>query len=278
MRPARNIEKIIKKFDVDVNPEKDKDIFDELQKAQAKSKTPKPTFSVIDLWRIIMQKRKAKYVTAVAAIIIVAVTVILSSYSVNPAYAIEHTIEAMHSITSIHAFCTDWDDSKGELWIQINPETGQEEYYYSDQGNLLIVATPQATYYYYKDDNLVRIRNEYVPASDVRISRFFEDLIIWVEQYHGEFDIHSKFDKDLQKKVIMVKVSIPEQKNIGEKEIVVRVDPRSKLPINLQALKCAPDEGVKSVDKLEYNTAIPEGIFEFEIPDGAKVVYGNKNP
>ena len=37
-------------------------------------------------------------------------------------------------------------------------------------------------------------------------------------------------------------------------------------------LKCRAGEGVKSVDRLEYNVPIPEGIFEFKIPEGAKVV------
>jgi hypothetical protein len=73
MRPARNIEKIIKKFDVDVNPGKDKKIFDELQKAQAKSKMPRLSFFVIDLWRIIMKSKITKFATA--AVIIISVLI-----------------------------------------------------------------------------------------------------------------------------------------------------------------------------------------------------------
>ena len=54
MRPARNIEKIIKKFDIDVNPDKEQQVFDELQQAQAKSKQSKPGIARPDIWRIIM--------------------------------------------------------------------------------------------------------------------------------------------------------------------------------------------------------------------------------
>jgi len=220
-----------------------------------------------------MKNRITKFATAAAVILIAALSITLLDKSVTSAYAIEQTLEAMRSINSIHAYCTDWDDSQGQTWVQIDPETGKEEYYYADQGNLLIVGTPQATYYYYKDENLVRIRNEYVPASEVRFSRFFEDLVEWVQQYHGELSFHCQFDKELQREVIMVHGSIPTQEDIEEKEFIFRVDSQTKLPINYEAIKTRPGEGVKSINHLEYNVTIPEGIFEFEIPDGAKVIY-----
>jgi hypothetical protein len=195
-----------------------------------------------NIWRIIMNSKITKLATAAVVILAVVVGVTLIDRSATPVYAIEQTIQAMRSISSVRAYCTDWDDSKGEVWVQVDPETGQEEYHYSDQGNLVIVATPEKTYYYYKDKNLVRIRNEYVPASEVRISRLFEDLA----DSQGDF---------------------------GEKELIINVDPKTKLPINSEAIKSAPGQGVKSVDRLEYNVPIPQGLFDFEIPEGAEVVY-----
>jgi len=227
----------------------------------------------INIWRIIMKSKITKF--AVAAVIIAAVvfSVTLLDKSVTTAYAVEQTIEAMRSISSIHAYCTDWDDSKGETWVQIKPETGEEEYYYADQGNLLIVGTPQKTYYYYRDKNLVRIRNEYVPASEVRLSGFFEDMVKWVEQHDGDIEFNSQFEEDLRKEIIIVHVYVPAQGDMEEKEIVFRVDPQTKLPIDMKAIKTGPGEGVKSVDSLEYNVPIPQGLFDFEIPEGAEVVY-----
>ncbi len=226
----------------------------------------------IQIWRMIMNKPITKLAVAAAVLLIVASIVTILNYSVAPAYAIEQTIEAMRSIHSVHAYCTNWDNSPGEIWVQINPETGREEYYYADQGNFLIVGTPQATYYYYKDKNLVRIRSKYVPASEVRFSHFFEDLVNWVQQHHGELQFHFQFDEDLQQEVIRVHMCTLAQGNIGEKEYIFRIDPETKLPIDMEALKCDPDEGVKRIDSLEYNVTIPEGIFKFEIPEGAKIV------
>ncbi len=189
------------------------------------------------LWRKIMNSKITKLATAAAIIVIAVLSITFLDKSVTPAYAIEQTIEAMRSINSIHAYCTDWDNSQGEVWVQIDPNTGQEEYYYADQGNLLIVATPQATYYYYKDKNLVRIRNEYVPASEVRFSRFFEDLVRWVQQYNGQLRFYFQFDEELQQEVIMVYGSIPTQGDMKEKEFIFRVDSQTKLPISLEMLK-----------------------------------------
>jgi len=270
MRPKENIEKTIKKFNIDVNPEKDHEIFDELRQAQARSKQSKSGISQIDLWRIIMKSKITKFATA--AVFVVAVAILSMTFldkAVTPAYAIEQTIEAMRSIKSIHAFTTDWDDSQGETWVQINPETGQEEYHYSDQGNLLIVATPQATYFYDKDKNLVRIQKEYTPASSVSISKFFEELPKWVQEHDGKYEFYTQFDENLQKRIIIVHVVLP----VMEKEFYVRIDPQTKLPINIEAITSKSGQGVKSVDRVEYNISIPEGIFKFEIPEGAKVIY-----
>ena len=276
---SQNIEKVIKDFcataktDVKTTADMDARIINDATAAHQITKKKRSAELELNIWRTIMKNPMTKFATAAAVVLIVLLGITLLDKSATPAYAIEQTIEAMRSINSIHAYCTDWDDSQGQTWVQVNPETDKEEYYHADQGNLLIVGTPQATYYYYKDENLVRIRNEYVPASDVRFSHFFEDMVSWVGQYHGEISFHSRFEDDLQQEVIVVHGSIPAQKNMGEKEFVVRVDPQTKLPIDLEMLKCRAGEGVKSVDHLEYNVAIPEGIFEFDIPDGAKVIY-----
>jgi len=276
MKPADNIKKFFKNAAISTNSKMDQTVFDKVLTAQKKTIETRSAEFKPSVWRIIMKNNITKLTVAAATILIVVLGIALWEKSTTPAYAIEQTIEAMRSIHSIHAYCTDWDNSQGEIWVQINPETGQEEYHYADQGNLLIVGTPQATYYYYKDKNLVRIRNEYVPTSDIRVSRFFEDLVGWIQQYHGELSFHFQFDDELQKEVIVVHGSISTQGEMKEKEFVFRIDTQTKLPIDMEAIKCGPSQGVKSVNHIEYNITIPEGIFEFEIPDGAKVVYDEK--
>ena len=67
MRRRKNIEKIIKKFDIDVNPGRDRAIFDELQKAQSESRQTaalRPNIS-----RFLVNSRVVH--TAVAAAIVI---------------------------------------------------------------------------------------------------------------------------------------------------------------------------------------------------------------
>jgi len=226
-----------------------------------------------NIWRMIMNSKITKLATVAVVILAAVLGVSLLDRSAAPAYAIEQTIQAMRSVTSVRAYCTDWDGSKGEVLVQIDPKTGQEEYHYANIGNLLIVATPQKTYYYHKDKNLVRIRNEYVPTAEVRFSKLFKDLPDWIQSLNGKLDFKSEFDQALKKQVIRIHAYIPAQKDFGEKEFIADIDPETKLPINMVAIKAAPGQGLKSVDRIEYNVTIPEGSFDFQIPEGAKVVY-----
>ena len=75
MRPRENVEKVIKKFNIDINPKKDQEIFDELRRIQAESKQSEPGISTIKKWRIVMKNPITKL--ASAATIIVAVTLVL---------------------------------------------------------------------------------------------------------------------------------------------------------------------------------------------------------
>jgi outer membrane lipoprotein-sorting protein len=225
-----------------------------------------------NIWRTIMNSRITKFATVAVVILTIVLGVSLMDKSATPAYALEQTIQALRSVNSVLAYCTDWDGSKGKTWVKIDPETGQEESYYADIGSLLIVATPQKTYYYHKDKNLVRIRNEYVPAAEVRFSKLFEDLPDFIKRLNGKLDFKSEFDRELQKQVIRIHAYIPARKDFAGREFVISVDRKTKLPINTETIQGAPGQGVKSVDRLEYNVPIPEGLFDFQIPEGAEVV------
>ena len=100
-------------------------------------------------------------------IVLILLGVTLINRSATPAYAIEQTIQAMRSISSVRANLGD-----GEVLFKINPETGQEEGYRIEEGNLLTVATPEKTYRYDKDTNVVRISDEYIIGVEVRFGRF----------------------------------------------------------------------------------------------------------
>jgi len=71
MRPAENIEKLVKNINIDTNAKKDKEILGEVVEAFEKSKVKKTSAMEQNIWRIIMKSRITK--AAAAAVIIVAV-------------------------------------------------------------------------------------------------------------------------------------------------------------------------------------------------------------
>jgi len=206
-------------------------------------------------WRIIMNSKKIKLATVAVVILAVVVGVTLIDRSATPAYAIEQTIEAMRSISSVRAYSSDL-----EVLFQINPETGQEECYRVEEGNVLTVATGEKTYHYDKDKNVVKISDEYVIGVEVRFSRFIEDMADWAQEHNRKMDHRLEFDQELQKEVIKVYIH-PDQGNSEEQDPSINVDPKTKLPISFGPIR------------LEYNVPIPPGSFDFEIPEGAEVVY-----
>ena len=274
MRPAEEIERLIGKLSDKTSARMDQQVRQDMLHALAESGKPS-ALTWPNLRRQIMKSPITKFAAAVVVIAAVIVSVTLWDKSVSSAYAVEQTIEAMRSIRSIHAYCTDWDDSRGEVWVQIDPETGREQYCRADVGNLVIVGTPQRTYYYHKDKNLVRIRDGYVPASEVRFSHLFADLVAWVRQYDGKLSLSSKYDEDFKRELIMLHVTVPAQADFGDMQFIVTVDIETKLPLTVRKLKGDPDRGVKSVDRIEYDLTIPERTFDFQIPQGAKVTYEN---
>ena len=69
MRPREDIENIIRKSDIDVNAEKDQQIFDKLREVYTESQQSKRGISKVDIGRIIMKSKITKYATAAVIVI-----------------------------------------------------------------------------------------------------------------------------------------------------------------------------------------------------------------
>jgi hypothetical protein len=258
MKSSKSIKQSIKRLAVESGDRIHDRILDKLLRKLDKSKC-QATVGQPNVWRTIMKSPITKIAAAaVAVIVLVLLGVTLMDRSSTPAYAIEQTIEAMRSVRSVRAYISD-----GEVLFQINPETGQEECYRVDQEDVLTVATPEKTYYYYRDKNLVKISDEYIIGVEVRFSRFIEDMADWAQEHNRKIDHRLEFDQDLQREVIKVRVH-PAQGNSGGQDSTINtinVDPETKLPISAGTIR------------FEYNVPIPPGSFDFEIPEGAEVVY-----
>ena len=267
MRPEKNIEKLIKNIDIDTNSETDKAVHEDILKAFETSK--KPASIKPNIWRIIMKNPITKLATAATLILIAVLTITLLDHTATPAYAIEQTIEAMKNIATVHFFATDWQDREIETWIKVNPETGENDYHYINEPELgqISISSPEITHFYHPKENKVRIVEGQALRSDIRFGRYIEDIVYKViEPENGEIQIIKEYDPNTEKEVIIL---LAESRNY---EMEAFIDPKTKLPIRINFARAIPGQIIKSVDEIYYNEPLPEGLFDFEIPEGVEVI------
>ena len=273
MRLADNIEKLIRDFrvlNVNTTGDMDKRTLADALKAHEELNKTTPARTEPGIWSTIMRNRKAQLAASAVIIVAAALAISLWDRSTPTAYAIEQTIEAMRKITSIHILGTAFDGGQIEMWTTVDPETGEHDHFYVDTPQMTSVATPNGAYTYDKQANKVThlIGGHYV-RSDVRFGRFVEDMFELAKSDDNvEIRIDFVYDPDRAKEVILL-VLETEQSTLESK-----VDPETKLPMSM-IMKVSgqptPGQIAQSFDEIHFDLPLPEGIFEFEIPEGAEV-------
>lgn len=136
MRPAENIEKLVKNIDIDTNAKIDEAVLGDVVEAFEKSKVKKTSAIEQNIWRIIMKSKITKL--AAAAVIIVAVFVGIhylggSIDGASAAFAVEDVIAAMQKTEWMHITyefgelnCDPNDEVRirnnfKEHWTSVNP-------------------------------------------------------------------------------------------------------------------------------------------------------------
>jgi hypothetical protein len=105
-------------------------------------------------------------------------------------------------------------------------------------------------------------------CSDIRFGRFIEDIVEVARSINGKVEIDYVYDTDKAKQVILLVVKT------DKLTLESKVDPETKLPMSMNLkLRGQPQPGQigQSIDRIYYDLPLPEGIFEFEIPEGAEV-------
>jgi hypothetical protein len=121
MRPAENINDLIKKLKLKASSDLDKRVHDDISKALAESEKTESAVTQPNIGRTIMKSPITKIAAAAVIIIAVAISVTILDKSVTPAYAIEQTIEANRGLWFIHLKCE--PSTKGhvdEIWAQFD--------------------------------------------------------------------------------------------------------------------------------------------------------------
>ena len=237
----------------------------------------KQTPQQIKVWRTIMKSRITKLAAAAVIIMIAVLVATFLDKSVTPAYAIEDTIEAMGEVETVHMVGKDWNGHVFDSWMRINPATGLQDHFYmegwvtcnGETYERIIVSTPDLSYSYNKSKNVVTVYDGQLIRTDFKFGSIFEQILEnlddekKVEIYQGKTD-------DSGKDVIVIIVH-------GEKKTwKILVHPKTKLPVSLENF--GPDTtDLKKTEQILYNQPLPEGIFEFEMPEGATVIQKQKD-
>ena len=272
MKFVGNIEKLIRDlrvFDINTSGDLDKRILDDALRTQEEQKKKAQVRTESDIWRIIMKNRKTQLVASAVIILAVVLTMTLWDTSAPTAYAIEQTIEAMRKVTTARCVVTTITGEQIKMWIKVNPETGENDHFYMDSPDKTVVSTPDETYIYHKGKNVViHLKGGGHVASHVRFGRFIEDMVDAANSMGGLVKIKSH-NIDGEKPVILLMIET------DELILESKVDSNTKLPMAMTLkYKGKPQPGRigQSINEMCYDLPLPEGIFEFEIPEGAEVI------
>jgi len=214
----------------------------------------------------IITRRIATLATTVALIVVIVLGVVVLNELVTPAYAIEQTIKALREISTVHVIGTNWDDKRFESWCKINPKTGKSEWVCIDETphGLRIASTPKGSCVWDANGTVVKLTNRIISTNDSRYAYIFEDLSSRMASPHEDekITIYREKDQITDKEVIVIWV-VTEMK-----EYRVYIDPFTKLPIRMHFDRADNMQQIcKTIDKVFYNVELPQGMFDFEIPD-----------
>ncbi|MHC4060235.1 MAG: hypothetical protein ACYSUC_07200, partial [Planctomycetota bacterium] len=120
MRPADNLPKLVKQLRYEADAGARNRILGNVLQALEESKDKEPAETRPDVWRIIMKSQITKFAAA-AAIIIVGGLLITFLGTGKPLYALEQTVQAIHSIRYIHtkSFWSGHEEPM-EAWIEFD--------------------------------------------------------------------------------------------------------------------------------------------------------------
>jgi hypothetical protein len=238
--------------------------------AQEESTKAKPAAGQLNIGTIIMESKITKL--AAAAIISIAVLgIIFLEKSARTAYAITETIAAMRSVRTVHIVGRDWQDARIEMWAEVYPDTGLMKLCYLDEidAGRLTVSTPARTHYYDRQTNTVRIKDGPGMSSIFRLGRFIEDMSELTKKLNGVISHYETYDRNLGQDVIVLQMisSLVDLRAI--------IDPETKLPMSVNVVRGQQPgsyEIFKHADEIHYGGRLPDGLFDFKIPDRATVV------
>ncbi len=281
MKPAKNIEKLIKNIDIDTNARMDEAVLDDVLKVYENSKTKTSAKPAPNIWRTIMKNPIAKLVTAAAVILIAVLGISLLQNSATTAYAIEQTIEAGQDMRYLHFYFSSLDSNTTfkEAWLEYD-DSGQIKntrvnWYNQPSGDMVAVWKEGRTQYWTKKEKTLRFfEDEIYTKKCVGFAKRYDPTRTVENMYDlerkGDVEIEIQESPDKTKPIILTCTYLPntfitEGASPQMREIVF-VDQVTKLVTSIELYELIDGKYVgRGVWKYpDYDTLFEPGIFNLE--------------
>jgi hypothetical protein len=285
MRPAENIEKIIKNVDINTSAERDKAVLADVLQVLQDSKGKEAAVPQPNIWRIIMKKPVAKLVTAAAVILIAVIGISLLQNSGTTAYAIEQTIEAGRDVRYLHFYhyaSLDSNTPDKEAWLEYD-DSGQIKntrvnwYNYGSSGDMVAVWKEGRTQFWTKkkktlrffEDKCVGFANRNDPT---KAFEYTYDL-----ERKGDVEIEIQEPDDKTEPIILTCTYLPNtfitEGICPQMREIIFVDPVTKLVNSIEVYELKDGKYVAwgVWEYPDYDTLFEPGVFDLEAEAPADV-------
>jgi outer membrane lipoprotein-sorting protein len=298
MRPAENIEKLIKNTDIDTNAKMDQVVHDDIVRAFEQSKKSKSAVAQPSMWRIIM---KSPITKLAAAAVIIAGTIIglhwfgagVPAYGITEALALWRNVETVHikgwqflhtgDDTQLEKFPFElWFDKKNGRFKNWRPwgwfgdyTTETPKYYLSISDGEYVMETSYRENY---DENKI-----YPMVGFTKLSSFQQRLQMHTLEpfppFIANLDQVKGFTKVGRERIKNKTVDIWQGeimaagKTIPHNKMKIWLSPETGEIVRIFTWKNAEEDSVRwlssnDADTIEYNVAPPADCFETEPPEG----------
>lgn len=291
MKPAENIEKLIKNIDIDTNARMDKAVFDDVLKALENSKKKKVAVSQSNIWRIIMKSRVTKRAAA-AAIVMIAVLSLISLEKSTTAYAIEQTIEACKAVRCFHFKYLTKPGSKltKEAWVEYDKDAALKDirvnYYKWGGYDIVQVWSNGITQQWNKSQNtLTFLNNETFTSKILYFAQRYNPKgaveYFYEMQKNGEVEVEIDQQRDQSEPIVLTVNYLPNTylrgTEIGEMREVFYINQNTKFVTSVEIYELKENTWLDLGlwEYCDYDKPIDSKIFslEQELPDTVLHVY-----
>jgi len=294
MKPTEKIEKLLETMTVTPAPQKDRQMLNAILQAQAESKQQPSAPPEPGKWRIIMHSKLTKFAAAAMILIAAVLSLTLLDKTVTPAYAIEQTIQALHSMRTIHVkLYYPGYPSPALVWAEYGEDgqikslrVSQPEMLSPSDGDREAVVKDNIAQVWLKKRNMVFYIHDQAKVAEV--GALFQEvdpklLVQKLEdiQRKGAAQIEIEQPVQIDQPIIVTATLATEDPLLGRRVVAV-VDQATKLVTSLETLKgdgtLAHKNGhfeMNDFNKLEflnYNQTFEKEIFVLNLPENVVVV------